>query len=73
MLVVGMADNILRPVFAKLGKLDLSGATLMLAILGGISIFGAWGLVFGPLLVRLTIEALRIAAEAKESEPAVPE
>jgi predicted PurR-regulated permease PerM len=69
MFVVGMADNFLRPVFAKMGKLDLSGAALMLAIIGGMTVFGAWGIVFGPLLLRLTIEALRIVGDQPSAHP----
>lgn len=32
---------------------------------GALALFGAWGLVLGPLLVRLFVEALRIAREER--------
>jgi predicted PurR-regulated permease PerM len=33
---------------------------LFAAMLGGLSAFGAWGILAGPLFVRLAVEGLRI-------------
>ncbi|WP_394840649.1 AI-2E family transporter [Pendulispora brunnea] len=61
--VVGSIDNLLRPVFARYGELDLSTFVLLLSIFGGLAAFGGWGVVLGPLLVRLAKEALVILRE----------
>ena len=37
-----------------------------MAILGGLATFGAWGLLAGPLFVRLALEALRMGRERRE-------
>lgn len=61
--VVSSVDNILHPLFARWGKLDMHAFVVLIAMLGGIVAFGAWGLLLGPLIVRLAIEALRIFRE----------
>ena len=37
---------------------------LLLAMLGGIATFGGWGVLLGPLFVRLATEALGIWRES---------
>jgi predicted PurR-regulated permease PerM len=64
--VVSVADNFLRPLVSKHANLDLPAYLLFVAMLGGIMIFGAWGLLAGPLFVRLAIEALRMGRERRE-------
>lgn len=59
--VIGSVDNLLRPVFARIGELQLSSFVLLTAIFGGLAIFGTWGLLLGPLFARLAKEALIIA------------
>jgi len=59
--VISTIDNVMRPVFARLGKLELSTFTLLTAIFGGLAAFGAGGLILGPLIVRLAKESLMIA------------
>ncbi|HEU4537534.1 MAG TPA: AI-2E family transporter [Polyangiaceae bacterium] len=61
--VIAIVDNVLRPVLARYGKLDLSVFVLLIAMFGGLAVAGAWGLILGPLLVRLGKEALVIARE----------
>lgn len=62
-LVIGTVDNILRPVFSRYGQLNLPTFVLFLAIFGGIALYGAAGIILGPLLVRLGVEALNLACE----------
>ncbi|MDB4940570.1 MAG: hypothetical protein JWP97_104 [Labilithrix sp.] len=62
-LVIGMIDNVLRPVFARIGELKLSTFVLLTAIFGGLAFFGTWGLLLGPLFARLAKEALVLARE----------
>jgi len=60
-LVIGMIDNVTRPIFARFGKLELSNFVLLTSIFGGLAFFGTWGLMLGPLLARLAKEALVLA------------
>jgi predicted PurR-regulated permease PerM len=62
--VIGVVDNILRPMFARSAHLELNSSVVLVAMLGGATAFGAFGLFLGPLLVRLAVEALAIAREA---------
>lgn len=59
--IIGTVDNILRPVLSRYGQLELPTFVLFLAIFGGITLYGAAGIILGPLLVRLGVEALAIA------------
>jgi predicted PurR-regulated permease PerM len=61
--VIGLVDNVVRPLTARFGRLKLPPLILVLSLLGGVTVFGAAGIVFGPLVIRLTIEALQIARE----------
>ena len=70
--VVSSVDNILHPLFARWGKLDMHGFVVLIAMLGGIVAFGGWGLLLGPLIVRLAIEALRIFREEGMSAGGTP-
>lgn len=63
--VIGTVDNLLRPVFARWGNLDMPSFVVLVTMFGGLGLFGAWGLLLGPLVVRLFIEALRIAREER--------
>lgn len=62
-LVIGTVDNVMRPVFSRFGRLNLPTYALFLSIFGGLAFFGAAGLILGPLLVRLGVEALAIARD----------
>ena len=63
--LVASVDNLLRPVLARYGKLELPTFVLLTSMFGGLALVGAWGLLLGPLLVRLAKEALRIAREER--------
>jgi predicted PurR-regulated permease PerM len=58
-LVVGMVDNILKPVVIK-GGMEMHGAIVFFALIGGLTAFGPVGLVLGPLSVSLLLAVLRI-------------
>lgn len=64
-LVVGTVDNIARPWLARRGHLALPTWVVLLAMFGGIELFGGWGLLMGPLVVRLAKEALVIYREER--------
>jgi predicted PurR-regulated permease PerM len=61
--VIGTVDNVLRPVLARWGRLHMHTFLVLVSMLGGLALIGGWGLMLGPLVVRLTIEGLRIAKE----------
>jgi len=64
--VNSLADNFATPILSRYARLDLHTFVVILAILGGIAAFGPWGLLAGPLLIRLTLEALRMGRERRE-------
>ena len=67
-LAIGSIDNVLRPIFARYGKLELPTFVLLTSIFGGLALFGAWGLILGPLLARLAKEALVMVRESSGNE-----
>lgn len=65
--IAGTVDNVLRPFFLR-GHVELPVSWIFLSIMGGLALFGASGVVLGPILIALCFSALR-ALEA-ESAPA---
>jgi predicted PurR-regulated permease PerM len=57
--VVGLVDNIVKPMLVKRG-LDMHGGIVFFALLGGLAAFGSPGLVAGPLIVAFFLALLRI-------------
>lgn len=51
-IVVGLLDNILRPLFIK-GEDGMSPVLIFFAILGGINVWGLLGLIYGPMVFGL--------------------
>ncbi|MBA3819394.1 MAG: AI-2E family transporter [Deltaproteobacteria bacterium] len=70
--VIGTVDNLARPWLAHRGKLQLPTWLVLVSMFGGIELIGAWGLLLGPLLVRLAKEALVISREARDPATASP-
>jgi predicted PurR-regulated permease PerM len=73
-LVVGMADNFIRP-WVISGRTSMSTLTVFFALIGGLNAFGLIGLVAGPLVFTLVITLYRIIEEIRREgagEPAVP-
>jgi predicted PurR-regulated permease PerM len=60
--VIATVDNVLRPWLARLGRLQLPALVVFIAMMGGWHLIGGWGLILGPLLIRLGAEALSIEA-----------
>ncbi len=63
--VLSLVDNFVRPILARYGRLNLPTFVVWISILGGIGVFGPTGALLGPLLVRLSVEALAVLAEAQ--------
>ena len=60
--VVGMVDNLVKPLFIGT-RLRLPALVLFFSILGGISVFGALGLILGPVLFALLAALLDLYLE----------
>ena len=56
---VALIDNVIKPFLIK-DDVELHGAIVFFALLGGLAMFGAIGLLVGPLAVALMMEALRM-------------
>lgn len=59
LLPVGLSDNLLKPWLAQ-GKIRLPGPVVLFAMLGGAVVFGAFGIVAGPLIVAFFLASLRL-------------
>jgi len=59
-LVVGMVDNIVKPLLVKRG-MDMHGGIVFFSLLGGLAAFGSVGLIAGPLIVAFFLALVRIA------------
>lgn len=58
-LVVGSADNLLRPILMQ-GDTGLSSMLLFFSLIGGIQLFGLLGVIYGPLIFGITAMLLYI-------------
>jgi predicted PurR-regulated permease PerM len=65
--VASTIDNVCAPWLARYGKLSLPMFVTLVAILGGIVVFGGFGLILGPLFVRLASEALDLWREQRKT------
>lgn len=62
--VIGSVDNVARPWLARRGKLALPTWLVLIGMFGGIELIGGWGLLLGPLALRLAKEALVLWRES---------
>jgi predicted PurR-regulated permease PerM len=72
-LVIGTVDNVLRAFFVG-GRARVHSLVVFLGVLGGLFVFGAIGVVLGPVLFVLALLALemgQLAAEPAERRPPV--
>ncbi len=57
--VVGLVDNVVKPLLVRRG-LSLHGAVIFFALLGGLATFGPMGLLLGPMVVAFFLSLIRI-------------
>jgi len=57
--VVSVADNLIRAYIIR-GKAHVHPIFIIFSILGGIALFGFWGIIFGPLVIALAVTVLHI-------------
>jgi predicted PurR-regulated permease PerM len=75
--VVGLADNVVKPLLVKRG-LDMHGAIVFFSLLGGLAVFGTVGLLLGPLIVSFFLALVRIyerdygRPSERPADPATP-
>ena len=69
--LVGMADNILRPLLLT-GRSSMNGLVTFVALLGGMSAFGLIGLVFGPVVVAIGTALLNAYIRPVPATPGAP-
>jgi predicted PurR-regulated permease PerM len=62
--LIGTVDNLARPYLARRGQLQLPTWVVLISMFGGVELIGGWGLLLGPLAVRLAKEALLIRSSA---------
>ena len=59
--VVGLVDNVVKPLFIKEGA-SMHGAVVFFSLIGGLAAFGAPGLIAGPLVVAFFIAVTKVSA-----------
>ena len=65
--VVGLIDNILRPILLS-GRSKMNGLLVFISLLGGIAAFGLIGLVLGPIIMATTISFVDAYATERRDE-----
>lgn len=68
-LIIGMVDNIVRPLFLS-GKSEMNTLVLLISIMGGVSAFGFIGIVLGPLVAAILtalVETYHLTPENNEA------
>jgi predicted PurR-regulated permease PerM len=58
-LVVGLVDNVVKPLLVRSG-MEMQGSVVFFALIGGLGAFGTVGLLIGPLAVAFVMALLRI-------------
>lgn len=58
-LFTGVADNLVRPLVLR-GQSDLHPLVGLVAIFGGINVFGIWGVFIGPIAVAVLLSMLEV-------------
>ncbi len=70
-LIISTIDNLLRPIFMG-NRLKLHTILAFLSVLGGIILFGAAGIILGPVTLTVTIALLQIWFNRNLDETATP-
>ena len=65
-LVVGMADNFLRPLLIS-GRVEVPTLAVFVGVMGGLSAFGFIGLFIGPIVLGLLVALFRYESEGHDA------
>jgi predicted PurR-regulated permease PerM len=63
-LMLAGIDNVLRPVLIS-GRAKISALAVFVGVLGGISAFGAFGVIAGPVVLSLVLALIEFAEETR--------
>ena len=69
--VIGMVDNVLRPVLVG-RETRIPDYIVLITTLGGLQLFGFHGIVIGPLIAAMFIAVWDIATEMRTGTAPVP-
>jgi predicted PurR-regulated permease PerM len=70
-IVVTNIDNFLRPILVpRAARLD--SALMLLAVFAGIAMFGAWGIVIGPVLMIVIVTTISVYLAVYKGVPMAP-
>lgn len=58
-IIIGNVDNIIRAYMIK-GKAQVNPIFVVFSILGGVALFGFWGVVLGPLVIAIAVTIFHI-------------
>lgn len=58
-IVIGNVDNLIRAYMIK-GRAQVNPIFVIFSILGGISLFGFWGVIIGPLIISIAVTIFHI-------------
>jgi predicted PurR-regulated permease PerM len=64
--VIGNSDNLIKAYLIK-DKAEVHPLFIVFSILGGLSLFGFWGIIYGPLIIALAVTILHIYEMEYES------
>jgi predicted PurR-regulated permease PerM len=65
-LIVGLADNLLRPLLIS-GRSEVPTLAVFIGVLGGLAAFGMVGMFLGPIVISLAVALVRFADESLAS------
>ena len=68
LIVVTNIDNFLRPILVP-REARLDAALMLLAVFSGISMFGAWGIVIGPVVMIVIVTTISVYLEEYKGVP----
>jgi len=67
MAIISTSDNVIRMYIINT-KAEVHPIFILFSVLGGIALFGFWGIVIGPLLISLSVTILNIYDELEYSK-----
>jgi predicted PurR-regulated permease PerM len=66
-IILASIDNVIRPLLIS-GRAEVSTFAVFLGVVGGLSAFGAIGLLLGPVLLSLVIALLRFVEDEQQAQ-----
>ena len=57
--MIALIDNLLYPLLVK-GKMNLHTVPVFIAVMGGLVVFGAAGIVLGPVVLAVSVALIEI-------------